>query len=97
MSNILDEESLVEDQKEMEKALRKQELDDIKSILRLPGGIRFFRRLFEKGRLFSTSFTGNSHTFYYEGHRNLALQFLEDVYLVAPDKISDIIFNKGDK
>lgn len=69
------------------KVQRAQELDDVKKIVRTPEGSRFFKRLFSEGRIFHTTFTGNSNTFFLEGQRNLALKFLADVNAAAPECI----------
>ena len=76
---------------------RKQELEDIKFLLNRPSGIRFFKRLMEKGSVFGTSFTGNSHTYFNEGHRNLALIFFNDICEAAPEKVREIIIKKQEK
>ena len=39
----------------------------------------------------TTTFTGNSHTFFLEGHRNLALKFFGDIVEAAPDKLVSLI------
>ncbi len=76
---------------------RDQELEDVKTILDTPAGVRFFIRLMDEGRVFSTSFTGNSQTFFLEGHRNLALKFFNDVAEACPDKVADLMIKKKEK
>jgi len=84
----------IKSKEEKEKNKRKQELEDIKSILKTKPGLRFFKRFLKEGRLFQTTFTGNSQTFFLEGHRNLGLIFFNDICEAAPDKIAKLMINK---
>lgn len=72
---------------EKQDKIRKQELADIKKLLYTAEGERFFKRILDMGKVFCTTFTGNSYTYFYEGHRNMALQILNDIGDVAPEKI----------
>jgi hypothetical protein len=91
--NAADEKDVKDGEKKIA-LLREQELEDLKDVLSRPSGIRVFRRLFREGRIFHTTFTGNSNGFFLEGGRNLALKFFDDVAQVAPNKISDLIIEK---
>lgn len=73
---------------------RTQELEDIKTILNSAAGIRFFRRMLEDGRIFTTTFTGNSQTFFLEGHRNFVLKYLNDVVEVCPQRIVQLMLKE---
>lgn len=75
---------------------RDQELDDIKEVLAMPAGMRFMRRLMVEGKVFQTTFTGNSQTFFLEGHRNLALKFFADVCEACPNRVPDLIMERKD-
>ncbi len=88
---------LVKKAEQDRKNARDQELDDIKEILKTPQGVRFFKRLMVEGKVFTTTFTGNSNTFFLEGHRNLALKFFSDITLAAPNKVAEIMLNEGRK
>lgn len=70
---------------------RRLELDDTRRILDMPEGRRFFRRLFARGKLFETTFTGNSHGYFLEGHRNLVLTYLRDICEAAPDRVQALM------
>jgi len=72
------------------------DLEDVKKIVKTPHGLRFFRRLFDEGKIFQTTFTGNSNGYFLEGHRNLALKFLDDICEVAPECIPGLM-KKEDK
>lgn len=80
---------------------RKQELDDVRDILAMPAGVRLFRRILAKGRVFGTTYTGNANGYFLEGQRNLALVFLRDVFDAAPAKVPEILTpedeNQGDE
>jgi len=85
---------------EKEKAaarVRKQELEDIKYLVKTPAGLRYFRKLLERGMVFTTTFTGNSKTFFNEGARNLALGILADVSEAAPEEIVKLILRTDSK
>ena len=77
--------------KEIEKEKRLQELEDIKWILSDPRGMRFWKRFFILSKVFSTSMTGNSWTFFNEGQRNFSLQYLKDIAEACPEKIPELI------
>jgi hypothetical protein len=49
-----------------------QLIEDLKMILQTPQGFRFFKWFFTEGNLTAVSMTGNSWTFFKEGHRNFA-------------------------
>jgi hypothetical protein len=61
-----------------ERFTRKGELADVGLILSSKEGRRFLWRLLTKGFVFRTCFTGNNTTFWNEGRRDLALEFLMD-------------------
>jgi len=88
------DEKHVKDAEQARKNERKQEIEDIRSILNHPSGVRFFRRLMEKGKVFHTTFTGSSQGMFLEGHRNLALMFFHDLVEAAPNKVADIMVVK---
>lgn len=75
---------------------RDQELVDIKDIINRPEGLRFFRRLMAEGKVFQTTFTGSSQGYFLEGHRNLALKFLDDIVEAAPDRIAELMVKKDE-
>lgn len=86
----------VADQEEKAKLGKEQHLKDLKEILDLPAGVRYFRKIMEDGKMFSTSFTGNSTTFFNEGMRNLVLRIFGDVCEAAPEKIQQLIVKEND-
>lgn len=91
--NASDEQQVKDLEQEAQNA-RNQELEDIKTILDTPHGVRFFKRLFDIGCMFQTTFTGNSNSFFKEGHRNFALMFFNDVCEACPNKISELLVKK---
>lgn len=70
---------------------RKQELEDVRYLVKTPAGLRYFRKLLERGMVFTTTFTGNSRTFFNEGGRNLALGVLADVTEAAPEEVVNLM------
>ena len=81
----------VADAEKQRKITRDQELEDVRQLLNNPSGLRFLRRLMAEGRVFHTTFTGNSQGMFLEGHRNLALMFFHDVVEAEPNKVSKLI------
>lgn len=73
---------------------RNQELDDIRDILSRKSGVRFFKRIMENGKIFCTTFTGNSTTFFNEGMRSNTLRYFNDVCEAAPEMVAEIMINK---
>jgi hypothetical protein len=69
---------------EKEKQGYERDLDDVRKILATDYGRRFFWRYLGICGVFRTSFTGNSHTFFNEGERNIGLRLLEDVNNADP-------------
>jgi len=81
----------LEKQEEIRSRDRRQQLDDIKRLLKMPEGKRLFRRLFELGHMFQTTYTGNSQGMFLEGHRNFALTLFQDVVEAAPERLQELI------
>lgn len=84
----------VEEAEKSYKNTRDQELEDLKNILANPSGIRLFKRMFTTAKIFETTFTGNSNTFFLEGHRNLALMFFNDICLASPNTIAKLMLRE---
>jgi hypothetical protein len=91
-----DEEEVVQ-RAAKEKNEREQQLSDIAEMLAIPAGRRFFYRLFEEGKLFHTTFTGNSQGMFYEGRRNLALVFFTDLCEVDATALAALLLMKAEK
>jgi len=68
-----------------EESKRDRELNDVRFILSSAQGRRFYWRLLSSSRMFETSFTGNSTTFFNEGMRNVGLIFMGDLSEADPD------------
>lgn len=87
------DESLSNEASQRYKSTREQELEDIKTILSDPSGVRLFRRMFEHGKIFCSTYTGNSGSFFNEGMRNLALMFFNDICLASPNIIPKLMIS----
>jgi hypothetical protein len=75
-------------------AQRDEELEDLKEILNMPQGMRFFRRLMEYGHIFSSTFTGNSKSYFLEGERNLALRVFNDICEAHPTRVAELMIKR---
>ena len=91
---IASDEDQVKDIEQKAGLERKQELEDIKAILKTAAGIRFFQRFMEEGKVFNSTFTGNSNTFFLEGKRSLALKVFNDICEADSSKIARIMVRK---
>ena len=66
---------------------RKQELQDIDTLMSTPGGARFIWRLLTLSGVFRTSFSSDPLVMAMnEGQRNTGLKLLSDVMEACPDK-----------
>lgn len=83
MANSADQKAN-EKAKKDEKFNRVQELKDLKDALENPSVQRVMWRFLSKAGLFSTSFTGNSTTFFNEGQRSFGLWMLTEFETAAP-------------
>lgn len=95
--NNASDEQIVESLQEDEKNERIKYLQDLKFILNTPQGERFFKKFVELGYIFRTTFTGNSKTFFLEGHRNLALSIFNDICEADPNIVPKLMINQEKK
>lgn len=79
-----DDEELALEANAAAKREHEQLLADVRDMINSPSGSRFFQWFFRRGMLFSTTFTGNSHGYFLEGGRNLALQVFNVLVQAAP-------------
>lgn len=85
------------DPKQVKKAKQKEatardiELNDIRTILRSKEGRRFMWRLMGHCGVYKTSFTGNSHTFFNEGQRNIGLFLNAEIGEASPEAMIEMI------
>ena len=75
---------------ERQKKQRDKETNDVKKLLDIPEGRRFFWRLLSGTGVFRTSMTGNSQTFFNEGRRDIGLMILKDVMEANPGAFSQM-------
>lgn len=88
-------EERVKDRRLGAKFRREREVGDLKRVLALPEGRRMVRRLLGFCRVFETSMTGTSQTFFNEGMRNVGLMLIREVSEAAPEALLDV-FKPGD-
>lgn len=77
--------------KEIDELREIQIRSDIKDIAATPAGVRFFKYLVDKGKIFTPTFHGNSTDAFNTGHRAFALDILDILFEVAPEKVPTII------
>ncbi|MDI9505523.1 MAG: portal protein, partial [Bacillota bacterium] len=65
--------------------------------VRLPAGVRVFKKILADGGMFTTSFTGNSTTFFNEGARNAALRIFAAICEASPDAVKSLILDDRGK
>ena len=91
--NVSDPKQVAEmEQREKNKSDRK--LNDLRNMLSTNEGINFFKHLMTDGKVFSTSMTGNSWTFFNEGARNLALKKFSEMveaFRKEPETLGSLI------
>lgn len=56
-----------------------QEKEDLKWILSDPRGRRFIWKILEFCKVFNTTMTGNSYTYFNEGQRNVGLRIFDEM------------------
>ena len=59
--------------------IKKIEEDDFRWLMAEKRGRRIMWRLLERTRVYQSSFTGNSQTFFLEGTRNVGLMLISDI------------------
>lgn len=65
---------------------------DIKDVVSTRAGVGFFKWLVSEGKVFESTFTGNSRGHYLEGRKSFALDILDMLADVAPrDMIAEIL------
>ena len=94
--NSSDPKALAE-KREQDKVAQLQLLADVKAVLSTPAGMRFFKWLLDKAYVFKTTFTGNSKSYFLEGHRNLGLMIFHLLMKVAPEKLAELAELTKDK
>lgn len=62
---------------------RRQEMNDVKELMKTPTGRRFIWRVLEQGRIFQSTYTGTAETYYLEGKRDASLEIFQDVVAAA--------------
>lgn len=77
--------------KEEKKKIRDRELEDIKTVLELPGGRRFLWRILTEARILGSCFHDDSQRMaYYEGRRDVGLFVLEELTKANKNALSKI-------
>ncbi|WP_298540690.1 hypothetical protein [uncultured Limnobacter sp.] len=67
--------------------IKKIEEDDFRWLMADKRGRRIMWRLLERTRVYQSSFTGNSQTFFLEGTRNVGLMLISDIQNTAQSSL----------
>lgn len=81
----------IKEAKIKDKDIRKQELRDVALLLSSVEGRRFFHRYLVMCKVFETSMTGSSYTFFNEGQRNIGLSLMADLNDADPSAYAKLI------
>lgn len=79
MTITREEEEAKAKEEQLREINRKNELNDVKKIMKTEQGRRFIYRILEQTGMFTTSFTGNSATYFKEGERNIGLWLQKEI------------------
>ena len=79
------DEQHVKGRKTKAKIRREDQLSAMRDIIESKGGAEFLWRLLSRCRLYETSFTGNSQTFFNEGKREIGLWVLAEIMAADPN------------
>ena len=71
--------------------IRLRHLNDIRKIVAMPEGRRFYFFILKEAGVFRSSFTGNSTTFFNEGARNIGLILVRDLMEAKPDALNQMM------
>ena len=83
-------EEVVKKQQERDKKRIERRKNDLRKILSIPEGRRFYWELLTKAGVFRTSFTGTSTTYFNEGKREIGLQLLAELMEVKPEAFTQM-------
>lgn len=87
----------IEKQQEKLDLEREKELNDLRFILKTPQGRRVFKRFLNQARIFQSTFTGNSRTFFLEGRRDLGLFILAEGVSASPTEMASVLIDMQEK
>lgn len=75
---------------------RAMAVEDFKWLMAHKQGRRLMWRWLDRCGVYRTSMTGNSHTFFNEGRRDIGLQFLADVMDLTPEGFALMLKERGE-
>ena len=91
------DEHQVKSRKTKTKLKREDQLSALRDILETDGGKEFFRRLLARCKLYETSFTGNSQTFFNEGKREIGLWVLSEIVAADPKAYANMMLKNEEE
>lgn len=95
----IEDEKVLAKRQEEHKLQKDQEFADLKKILQLPEGKRFFGRVFDSGRIFHTTFVSENErqTAFNEGARSFVLKLFKEAVQANPAAVKDLIIRINSK
>jgi len=75
---------------------RLEYLEDLRNIIALAAGKRFFKKFFDEIMVFGISFTGDSKTFFNEGKRSVGVRLLHDITEATPEFLTELLIRRND-
>jgi hypothetical protein len=86
----------VEENKKLFKLAQRQYDEDLKNLVSTPQGLRFFKNMFERGRIEHDCYTGDRGTDFNLGVRKMVIDYWKDIKRVSPDQFIKIIMSLED-
>lgn len=67
-------------------------MSDYDEILKTYAGMRVFKHILLKGKLFHSTFTGNSTMYFKEGRKDIIYEIIKEISEASPGKLPRLIF-----
>mgnify|MGYP003143769975 CR=1 FL=1 len=83
--------------RERQKQSSSDQLSALRDLLETDGGKEFFWRLLARCKLYETSFTGNSQTFFNEGKREIGLWVLSEIVAADPKAYANMMIKNEEE
>lgn len=74
-----------------------QIINDCAAVIRTPAGKRLIWHLLEQCHVFTSTFTGNSRTYFLEGKRSIGLYLLALMQMSGPEGLAEMQKIKGEE
>ena len=81
----------IEEQLQNQEVKRERELNDLRAVLKTKQGRRVLRRILAQCRVLSSSFTGNSETYFNEGKRAVGIFIYQEIHEADIKALWDVL------